>query len=192
MLGSNSAFCLLLALCYLSNFIGCSRQCTNSTFASHILDGCVECPINPKINCQNEDIMDVASCIKGCVKANTTRRYHKNKPTPTVNLPTIVRERLKTETKNVNKVNKMNRQYIGGITLDNFIVLVCVVVIGVPVLAYAIWKCSGVNRPTFAGYRLMIYERTAAQGKQTVCRDNQQRDPLAVKLTVWNQEEQQV
>ena len=121
---------------------------------------------------------------------NTTRRYYENKPTPTVNLPTIVRVRSKTEPKNVNKSNKMNRQRIGGITLDYFMVLVCVVVIGIPVLAYAIWKCPHVNRPIFACYRLMISERTATQGKQTVSGDNQQREPLAVKLTGWNKEEQ--
>ena len=188
MFGMRNVVWVMLALCHLPNFICSRRQCSSNTFPSHVLDGCVDCPDRPRKNCKNEDINDIIWCLKSCMKANTTR-YHENKPTPTVNHPPSIRAQAKTKS-NLNESKKLNRQYIIGISLDHFIVLVCVVVIGVPALVYAFWKCPRVNGPTFAGYRLMIVQGTAIQTEQAISGDDRQREPVAIRLTQRNQGEQ--
>ena len=68
MFGMRNVFCVLFALCHLPNFISGRPQCSNSTFPSHVLGGCVDCPDRPKINCKNEDINDIIWCLKSCMK----------------------------------------------------------------------------------------------------------------------------
>jgi hypothetical protein len=119
------------------------------------------------------------------LSANTTERSHHG---PTVNRPSLKRVPSKTGPKNFDRT-ETSRQYIGGIILDYFIVLVCVVVIGVPALAYIVWKFTRVQGPTFAGYRLLVNKTTATQAEQTFS-GHDQRQAVAVQLIVLNPGEQ--
>ena len=60
-------YCLIM-LYQLPNFISC--QCRNDTYFSHDLDGCVECPDVPLIDCRTVHHSDISSCLQSCTTGN--------------------------------------------------------------------------------------------------------------------------
>ncbi|CAB4008021.1 Hypothetical predicted protein [Paramuricea clavata] len=164
----------IIVLYQLPNFI--SSQCGNGTYFSHDLEGCLDCPDIPSIDCRDVHQSDIKSCLENCISitATSTPSHHEKKPTPTTKHP-----------------SKHLRQRIGGIILDHFIVLVCVVVLGTLAVAYIVWKCVHPERwPTYtvAAYYLRIgTENTAVQSENTTNGRDKRQSPGAIQLPIRTQ-----
>lgn len=55
----------IIVLYQLPNFI--SSQCGNDTYYSHDLEGCLDCPDIPSIDCRDVHQSDIKSCLQNCI-----------------------------------------------------------------------------------------------------------------------------
>jgi hypothetical protein len=64
--GTTWLICIPGIILCLSNMVSC---CSNGTYYSHDLEGCLPCPDSPALHCKGVHRSDISSCFAGCVEA---------------------------------------------------------------------------------------------------------------------------